>query len=157
MNGLMWVRMGGVAAPQTPEFFHLPPHLPPDRLLVVHRHDDIHMNPVSMRVDPFPEIDVEPDADGAVVLRIFGGRRGGPLAHHEAGARDDAALGAIDNPPVHARTEAEIISIDNQSLQSGSVVDHRFYNPASLIRFAKTFSAAKNSEAMSRAARQLPS
>ena len=49
-----------------------------------------------------------------MLATIGGGGSGGGLEHHQTGTRDDPALVGLDDPPVHALAQAEIVGVDNQ-------------------------------------------
>src|SRR5579875_3740903 len=109
----------------------------------------VTLNPLAVFKNPFAQVEVQAEAEARVMLRIGSGFSGGGWAHHQAGAGHDASFGAFNDATVHTVAKAEIIGVDNQ-------VTRHSQSPARCIRLPKTFSAAKNSAAISRAARQWP-
>src|SRR4030095_719115 len=74
----------------------------------------IPASPRSIAANPFPQVDVQADAEPGPAAGICGGARRRRPRHHQTGAGDDAALVRLDDSARDARALSEIVGVDHE-------------------------------------------
>jgi hypothetical protein len=107
--------VGGIPADEAAEGGELAGRFLRHRLGVVRGDHLVGGQPLPLSVDPLAQVEVQAEGEVRVVSGVGGGLRRGRPEHHEAGARDDAAFVGLDDAPVHAGAQAEVVGVDDQA------------------------------------------
>src|SRR5688500_5375198 len=109
---MMRVEMRRVTADQAPKALELPF----ERRRGVFRRDRSRLPspPAKPWTPRGSELDVEPDREPCLFARVRGGLGGRARVHHQARTRDDPVLMRLDDPPVDALAEAEVVGVHDQ-------------------------------------------
>lgn len=111
---LVGVEVIGQRPRQLDEESQLSLELGDGRSRVAFGHELVTRDPLAVSQDPLTHVDVEAETQLRVGARKRSGAGGGRPPHHQTGAGDYAVLVGLDDSPVHAFGEPEVVGIDYQ-------------------------------------------
>src|SRR6476661_7600172 len=85
-----------------------------ERVGVVGRHPFVARDPASVSVLPLRDVDMQTYGESGMLTRELCRRVDVLAVNHEAGAGNDAVLMSQGYSPVHSRTRAEVVGIDDE-------------------------------------------
>src|SRR5262249_30326284 len=110
---LMRVKVGRIFAGQVAERGQLPGCFTGGRFPVVLRYDLVEWHPLALPTGPFPQVEVQSEAEAGVLAGIAGCLRGSWPANHEARGGNNPPAVRFDDTAVHTRGSAEIVGVND--------------------------------------------
>src|SRR5262249_27264034 len=120
---LMRVKVGRISAGQAAERGQLSGCFAGGRFPVVLRYDLVEWHPLAMPTGPFPQVEVQPEAEAGVLAGLAGCLSGSWTADHEACGGDNPLVVRFDDTAVQTTGSAEIIGV-NDDIPLLSIVFH---------------------------------
>jgi hypothetical protein len=114
MHMLMRIQVRRIATQEPAELGDLVVEFFGDSFGIVSINHTVKRFPVPIAKDPFPEVEVETDADSGVLFGVGGGLGGGGPTDHQAGAGKNASFGAFDNTAIDSFAETEVVGVDDE-------------------------------------------